>query len=123
MPLYEGPPSDFEGHFIESKFIRIGSDIYTTEFGDTSTLHDSFAYKEKIIEEIDRRKIEEPETVDGGYYTVFKFDPPQIRVGYDSSSLKIPVDSIARETTIVLFQDKSPGYKVEDRQNYRIYEA
>jgi hypothetical protein len=123
MPLYEGPPSEFEGNYIETKFIRIASDIYTTEFGDTEIIHDAFAGKEGLIEEIDRRKIEQPETVDGGYYTIFKLDPPQIVIGSSSSSLKIPVTSTARDVTLVLFQEKSLGCIVENEEEYRIYET
>ncbi len=106
MPKYERPQP--ESDFC-SKFIRVGDVMVVTLPDDISTLHDSLAEEEGVLEDVRRKKLEEPSEVDAGQFSVFR---GEIRVYGESSKLGLPLCEDARIKSGVIFQTQSPGFEV-----------
>lgn len=96
---------------FESKFIRVGSDFYITDYNDLKTLHIDLAKKHKIDERIEYLKNNNSGEVDGGMIFV---NGTVIRIGSASSSLGIPLTNHARAITLEKLKKRIPRYSIGD---------
>ncbi|OGE33224.1 hypothetical protein A3C59_01255 [Candidatus Daviesbacteria bacterium RIFCSPHIGHO2_02_FULL_36_13] len=115
MPTYQGPeasPSE-----SETKFVRARETIFLPPPG-VWMQHDNIVRLEDILEEVQRLRTEEPDTVDAG---VFRFREGNLFVYDYSSSLRLPLSKTAREITLAQFRSQTPGYEVIDFEMYDFY--
>ena len=96
---------------FESKFVRIGNDIYITDPDDLQTLHIQLAEKHNILERVNFLKSNNRDEVDGG---IIFFSPGVIRIGSASTSLSIPLTNKAREITLVKLKKRMPKYSIRE---------
>lgn len=96
---------------FESKFIRIGNDIYITEQNDLKTLHIELAKQHKIDERVEFLKNNNPDEVDGG---IIFLSGTVLRIGSVSTSLGIPLTNQAREITLEKLKKRIPRYSIRD---------
>src|SRR3989344_5100853 len=102
---YEASEAIPLGYF--TNFVRQGSELLVDNTG-----HVKAARNGGILDDILRRRLEEPETVDGGWIVA---EEGEMVVDGFSSGLKLPVDAVAaraREITIAVFKQESPGINV-----------
>lgn len=97
-------------HF-ESKFIRVGNDVYITDPDDIATLHYQLAEKHKISERIEQLKEQQKDEVDGGLIFI---SGRIIRIGAASDSLGIPVTERARRVTLQKLIKQMPDFNIQE---------
>jgi hypothetical protein len=96
---------------FQSKFIRIGNDVYITEPDDLKTLHVDLAKSHNIEERIEFLKNNNPNEVDGGLIFI---QSTMIRIGSASSSLGVPLTNEARAITLEKLKKRIPKYSVRE---------
>ena len=97
-----------------AKFIRVGDRLFTGAPGDMDTNHSDIAKDDGVFTEMQTLKQASPVEVDGGMYFVSK---DKVTVGGSSWTLRIPVEVVAdeaRNKTITLFRQQSPGCEIVD---------
>lgn len=100
-----------------SKFVRVEEMLYVTGVNDLTTSHAKLAETDKILEEIEKAKIDKPDSVDAGIF----YESSQrrlIQVSNFSETLHLPVPLVedeARQKTIETFQKKNKGFIVTRR--------
>lgn len=112
MPPYRGPEKEVP-HF-ESKFVRVGDDIYVDEHGDIFIEHRAIAFKDSVLGELTRLRRQDPTAVDAGFVTIAHGETGnnRITINGESFGLHLPEVGEARAKTGILFQQKSPGFEV-----------
>jgi hypothetical protein len=106
MPPYKSP--EFDSKFI-AKFVRVDNTIIVGEPNDFEVKHKPLAEREGIFTQIQRRVREDLAAADAGFYTV---DHGEIVISSSSSSLALPLAAEARDKSVTVFQNLSPGFKV-----------
>lgn len=96
---------------FESKFVRVGNEIYITEPGDLKTLHVELSKKDKVLERIYELKSQEPNNVDGGIIFV---EGRIIQVGSHSTSLSLPLTKEARKITLQKLKQSFPDFNIKE---------
>ncbi len=96
---------------FESKFVRVGNDLYITDPNDLTTLHIQLAEKHKILERIYFMKENNQDEIDGG---IIFFTPGVIRIGSASTSLSIPLTKKARFITLDKLKKRMQRYSIRE---------
>lgn len=96
---------------FNSKFLRVGNEVYITDPGDTATLHINLAKKDKIYDRIIELKAQNPNNIDGGLIFI---SGKVIRIGSASTSLSIPLVDKARKNTINILKKEFPNYSIKE---------
>ncbi len=96
---------------FESKFIRVGNDVYLTDPNDLRTMHVELAVKHKVLERVDYLKSNNPDEIDGG---IIFFTPGVVRVGSASTSLSVPLTNRARMITLDKLKKRMQRYSVRE---------
>lgn len=96
---------------FESKFLRVGNEIYITEPDDLETFHYQLAEKHEVLERIKDWKTGNKDEVDGGRIFV---DGMVIRIGANSTSLGLPLTQKARDITVQKLKRKNPKFSIRD---------
>ncbi len=97
-------------HF-ESKFIRVGNEVYITDPDDVTTPHYKLAEKHKISERIEQLKEQQKDEVDGGLIFI---TGRIIRIGAASETLEIPLSERARKITIQKLVKQMPDFNIQE---------
>ena len=95
---------------IQTKFLRVGNEIYIIGQEENLKFHIELAKKEKILERIEDFKIQNPDSIDGG---VMFIENKLIRIGLSSSSLDIPLTEKARTETLKVLNKHLPEYSIK----------
>lgn len=96
---------------FDSKFVRLGNEIYVTSPNDLTTFHYQLAEEHKIKDKILNLKEQNPDEVDGG---IIHVSGKIIRFSSASSSLGIPLTKKARALTIQKLEDRFPTYSIKE---------
>ena len=96
---------------FESKFLRVGNEVYITEPNDVKTFHIELAEKEKVLERIEFFRKGEKDAIDGGRIFVFG---RTVQVGSASSTLSLPLTNKARRETVNKIKDMYPEFLVQE---------
>jgi hypothetical protein len=96
---------------FESKFVRVGNEVYITEPNDLKTLHRELAERDKVYERIEFFKAQDKDMIDGGLIFV---GSKTIQIGSASSSLSIPETNKARRETVKKIKDMYPEFSVKE---------
>ena len=114
MTEYQGPSQE---DYYQSKFVRVGENIYTTPPGNKEIEHIALARQDGITEEIAAQRLSDPKLVDAGIVTVVrdlpKFGGWQIMISGSSVRLALPLIEEARDISVTVFEAKSPGFSVK----------
>lgn len=97
-------------HF-QSKFIRIGNEVYITSPNDLTTLHSQLAEQHKVLDRIYDWKTGNKNEVDGGEVFV---EGKVIRFGSHSSGLGLPLTQKARDITVQRLKKRNPSFSIRD---------
>lgn len=100
-----------ENTSFQSKFLRVGNEVYVTGYDDLRTLHNELAGKDKILERIEHLKRESKDEVDGGIIFV---SGKLIQIGSHSTSLSIPLTTRARKITLQKLKYSFPEFNVKE---------
>jgi hypothetical protein len=96
---------------FQSKFIRVGNEVYITSPNDLMTLHIQLAEMHKVLDRIYDWKSGNKDEVDGGEIFV---DGMVIRIGSHSTSLGLPLTQKARDITVRKLKRKNPKFSIRD---------
>lgn len=96
---------------FESKFLRVGNEIYLTEPNDIKTAHFELAEKEKVADRIEFFRKNDKDMVDGGRVFVYG---RSIQIGSASSTLSLPITQKARRETVKRMKDLYPSFLVKE---------
>ncbi len=99
------------GEQFQSKFIRVGNEIYITQPNDLTTLHIQLAEMHKVLDRIYDWKTGNKNEVDGGEIFV---EGKVIRFGYHSTSLGLPLTQKARDITVQRLKKRNPSFSIRD---------
>jgi len=96
---------------FQSKFIRVGNDVFITNPDDLTTLHIQLAELHKVLDRIYDSKTGNKDEVDGGEIFV---DRKVIRIGSHSTSLGLPLTQKARDITVQKLKKRNPKFSIRD---------
>lgn len=101
----------FDADNFQSKFLRLGNDIYITEPDDLQTLHRELAEKDKILEKVEYLIGNNPDEIDGG---IIFIRGKIVAVGLNSSGFNIPKTERARKLTLTRLSKQYPTYSFRE---------
>ena len=96
---------------FQTKFLRVGNEIYINDPEGVPLLHIELAEKEKILERINRLREQDIEQIDGGMMFV---EGRVISFGGSSTTLSIPITNQARNITVLNLKKMMPDYSIKD---------
>ncbi len=96
---------------FESKFLRVGNEVYITDPNDISTFHIELAEKEKVLERIEFFRKGDKDSIDGGRVFV---TGRTVQIGSASSTLSLPLTNKARRETVKKIKDLYPEFLVKE---------
>jgi len=96
---------------FDSKFVRVGNEVYITEANDIRTIHRELAEKHKILDRVYDLKEQNPDNVDGGYIFV---SGRLIKIAASSTSLSLPLTDEARKNTIKILKRSFPDFSIKE---------
>lgn len=109
-------PEDGAGRFLRvDEHVFITPPVPLDQMMFLRVTHKGLATQHDVLTEIERRRLQDPASVDGGFYAV---NPglKTVDISYKSSMLDIPVGSDARLITREVFQAHCPdGFAVNIR--------
>lgn len=100
-----------ENTSFQSKFLRVGNEVYVTEANDLKTFHIQLARRDKVLERIEHLKRESKDEVDGGIIFVLG---KLIQIGSHSTSLSVPLTTRARKITLQKLKYSFPEFNVKE---------
>lgn len=104
MPLYEVPRL---GDFFSKRYIRIHGIVYIGVNEEMD--HSQLAELERLKDAISQLRETNRSALDLGLYTV---SSENIILDEGSSTLGLPINAQARQESVVIFQQQSPGFNV-----------
>ncbi len=96
---------------FESKFLRVGNEVYITLPNDVKTFHSQLAETEKVSDRIEFFRKNDHNSIDGGRIFVYG---RTIQVGSASTTLSLPLTSKARRETVKKIKDLYPEFLVQE---------
>jgi hypothetical protein len=96
---------------FESKFLRVGNEIYITQPNDVKTFHVDLAKIEKVLDRIEFFRRDDQDSIDGGRIFVYG---RTIQIGSASSTLSLPLTQKARRETVKKIKDLYPEFLVQE---------
>lgn len=96
---------------FQTKFLRVRNEIYIIGPEDKVSYHVELAKENKIYEQIEELREQNPESVDGGKFYI---DGRVLRVGDVSTTLSLPVSEKARKQTIQVLKHKYPSFSIKE---------
>src|SRR3954470_22553288 len=87
---------------FESKFLRVGNEVYLTAPNDVKTFHFELAEKEKVADRIEFFRKNDKDAIDGGRIFVYG---RTVQVGSASTTLSLPLTPKARKETVKKIKD------------------
>jgi hypothetical protein len=109
--LYDPKSFFYEDDSFQSKFLRLGNDIYITEPNDLKTYHKELAEKDKILEKVEYLISNNPDEIDGG---IIFIRGKIISIGMTSSGFQIPKTERARRLTVQRLQKQNPQFSIRE---------
>lgn len=96
---------------FQTKFIRVGNEIYLVDPNTPSLLHGQLAKKDKLTDRLKDLKTQNPDILDAG---MFFLDHKILRIGGSSSALNLPLTGQGRKNTIQVLKKLLPSYSIKE---------
>lgn len=115
MTRYRGPKTFKDGAY-QGKFVRVGDQVAIAPDNDYKMTHRDIAEKDGLLSGLHALVTETPVEADAGLIFAsrgFGERPGTIRVIHRSTTLGLPTVDEARTRSGLVFEQLSPGYKIE----------
>lgn len=111
MTLYQGPDT-IKGNMYQGKFVRVGDQVSIGPDNSYRDSHRDIAEEDGLLEALWDLRRQNPLDVDADAGLVY-LRRGEIKVTHHSDTLGLPVTPEARTRSGTVFEQLSPGYKVE----------
>lgn len=96
---------------FQTKFLRVGNEIFIIGPDEKLSFHIELAKKEKIYARIEDLRTQNPDMLDGGKIYI---SGRVVRIGDVSTTLSLPLTEKGRKETIQVLKRKYPSFSIKE---------